>query len=77
MRGRVHLLLRLRIPLFMGQEWKYANSIDNALPRRACLLGTVSIDGKKLFRRDDAIEGENSPAHTREIRQRFDLSSSF
>ena len=39
--------------------------------RRTCLFGTVSLNGRQLFRQYHTINGENFLAYTRELKRRF------
>jgi len=39
--------------------------------RRTCLFGTVSLDGKQLFRQYDTVNGESFLAYLKELKRRF------
>ena len=39
--------------------------------RRTCLFGTVSLNGRQLFRQYHTVNGENFLAYTRELKRRF------
>jgi len=39
--------------------------------RRTCLFGTISLDGKQLFRQYDAVNGESFLAYMKELKRKF------
>jgi len=39
--------------------------------RRTCLFGTVSLNGRQLFRQYHTVNGENFLAYARELKRRF------
>ena len=45
--------------------------------RRTCLFGTISLDGKQLFRQYDTVNGESFLVYVRELRRRFGASLLF
>ena len=38
---------------------------------RTCLFGTISLDGKQLFRQYDMVNGQSFLVYVRELRRRF------
>jgi len=45
--------------------------------RRTCLFGTISLDGKQLFRQYDTVNGQSFLAYVRKLRRRFGASLLF